>query len=121
MASPGISLSAIARARCPACGRGPVLHYVFGIYRRCPECGLDYHPEPGYYLGAMMMGFFLNAALTIPPVIALKVLDVDLRLLLAYPFLQFLVVGSLILIYARVIWLHFEYRTTRRLDGEGSR
>jgi hypothetical protein len=32
-------------------------------YERCPECGLKFEREPGYYLGAL----YFSYALSIPP------------------------------------------------------
>jgi uncharacterized protein (DUF983 family) len=115
--NPSFRLSPIFKARCPACHQGAVLKNVFGIHRRCSECGHDFHPEPGFYLGAMAVSFLLTAMLTSPPTIALKVLDVDMTLLLAFPFIEFMFLGTFLMIYSRVIWLHLEYRTSHRLDG----
>lgn len=115
---PQINFRAILRARCPACHQGPVLKNVFGIHRKCRVCGHDFYPEPGFYLGAMAVSFLLTAMLTIPPMIALKLLDVDIRILLAFPLIEFLLVGSFLMIYSRVLWLHLEYRLTARLHGK---
>ncbi|MFL5813622.1 MAG: hypothetical protein ACJ763_08595 [Bdellovibrionia bacterium] len=94
------------------------MHNVFGIHRRCKLCGHDFCPEPGFYLGAMAISFLLTAMLTIPPTIALKLLNVDIGLLLAFPFIEFVFLGSFLMVYSRVIWLHIEYRTSQRLDGK---
>src|SRR5436305_488867 len=111
-------LGSIFKARCPACHEGPVLKNVFGIHPRCSVCGHDFYPEPGFYLGAMVISFFLAAVLTVPPMILLKVLNVDIRLLLAFPFVELLFVGSFLLVYSRVVWLHLEYRMTTKLQGK---
>ena len=111
------SLGAIFKARCPACHEGRVLQGVWGIRRRCEHCGYDFHPEPGFYLGAMAVGFLLTAILTVPPTIALKVLGVDLNFVLIFPLLEFIFVGTFLLFYCRILWLHLEYRMTRKLDG----
>jgi hypothetical protein len=65
----------------------------------------------------MAVSFLLTAMLTIPPTIALKVLGADIGLLLAFPFIEFLFLGSFLTIYSRVLWLHLEYRTSHKLDG----
>jgi uncharacterized protein (DUF983 family) len=111
-------LSSIFMARCPACHQGPVLNRVFGIHPRCSVCGHDFNPEPGFYLGAMAISFLLTALLTVPPMIALKLLNVDLVVLLVFPFVEYLVVGSFLFVYSRVCWLHLEYRLTTRLEGD---
>lgn len=88
------------------------------IRPRCTVCDYNFYPEPGFYLGAMVVGFFLTAVLTVPPVIFLKLMDVEIGILIAFPFLEFLFVGSFLLIYCRILWLHLEYRITSRLSSK---
>src|SRR5712691_1664563 len=52
-----------ARWRCPNCGRGQLFRGVFLMYSMCPECGLSYYPEQGYYLGAMIINYIVTTAL----------------------------------------------------------
>ena len=33
------------------------------MYSKCPECGLSYYPEQGYYLGAMIINYIATTAL----------------------------------------------------------
>lgn len=113
-----IHWGSILKALCPVCHQGRILKNVFGVHSRCSVCQHDFHPEPGYFLGAMAVSFFVTGALTLPPMIALKWMNVDLAILLAYPFFQFSIVGPLLAVYSRVIWIHLEYRTLRALDGE---
>jgi uncharacterized protein (DUF983 family) len=51
-----------AHWRCPHCGRGRLFRGVFRMFLRCPECGLSYFPEQGYYLGAMIINYILTTA-----------------------------------------------------------
>jgi uncharacterized protein (DUF983 family) len=113
-----LRISSVLRARCPSCHEGKVLKGVFAIRRKCPVCKYDLHPEPGFYLGAMVVGFLLTAMLTVPPMIALKIMNVDIRILLAFPFVEFLFLGTFLLFYCRILWLHLEFNMTRRLDGK---
>lgn len=106
----------ILRAKCPECGEGQVLDGLFGIHKRCSVCDYNFHPEPGYYLGAMMVSFLFTAMVTVPPVIWLKIKDADPVLLFTFPLIEFAVVGSLLIRYSRVLWLHLEHTMTRRLD-----
>lgn len=115
-----IRIGSILRALCPACHTGRVIRGVFAIRPRCPHCGYNLYPEPGFYLGAMCVGFFLTAALTVPPTIVLKLLNVDLNFVLLFPLLEFVFVGTFLMFYCRILWLHFEYRLTDRLDGANS-
>lgn len=114
----GLKVSSILLAKCPACHRGKVTEGIFAIRKKCLHCGHDFHPEPGFYLGAMVVGFLFTAMVTIPPTILLKIIGVDLAILVAFPFVEFIFVGSFLLFYCRIIWLHLEYQMTRRLDGK---
>jgi len=111
-------LGSILKARCPACHQGKITNGIFKIRRRCPKCSHDFNPEPGYFLGAMAVGFILAAMLTIPPTIALKLLGADVQVLVVAPLIEFIFVGSFIFYYAKIVWLHVEYRMTSRLDGQ---
>src|ERR1700733_7510525 len=51
-----------AHWRCPNCGRGPLFRGVFRMESRCPECGLSYFPEQGYYVGAMIINYIITTA-----------------------------------------------------------
>lgn len=111
----GFRVGSILKALCPACHEGKVMQ-GFSVRRRCPKCDYNFYPEPGFYLGAMVVGFFTTAILTVPPVIALKFLDVDISVLIAFPFIEFLFVGSFLVFYCKIIWLHLEYRISSRLN-----
>ena len=111
-------LSSILRARCPACHQGTVLHYVLAIHSKCSVCGHDFYPEPGFYLGAMMVSFFLTTLFTVPVIIALRVLEVDPIWILITPLLEYVFLGTFLLVYSRVVWLHLEYRMTTHLQGK---
>lgn len=112
-----IKITSVLRARCPACHEGDILTGFFTIRERCPVCDYNLHPEPGFYLGAMMVGFLVTAMLTIPPMIFLKLMDVDTKILLAFPFIEFIFVGTFLIFYCRILWLHLEYKMSNRLDS----
>src|SRR5690349_18094409 len=90
-------ISSIFKALCPACHQGRVTEGVFGMRKRCPHCNHNLYPEPGFYLGAMVVGFLFTAIVTIPPTILLKVLNVDEEILIVFPFLEFVFVGTFLM------------------------
>jgi uncharacterized protein (DUF983 family) len=62
----------ILRTRCPRCRRvsmfqHPALHLggMLKMHRRCPVCGQDFMPEPGFYFGAMYFSYAINVALMV--------------------------------------------------------
>lgn len=54
-----------AHWRCPYCGRGRLFRGIFRMLSRCPECGLSYFPEQGYYLGAMIINYAATTAVVV--------------------------------------------------------
>src|ERR1700675_4808208 len=54
-----------AHWRCPNCGRGRLFRGVFRMLPRCPECGLSYFPEQGYYVGAMIINYVATTAVVV--------------------------------------------------------
>ena len=115
---PKFKIKSILKAHCPACDIGHVTQGIFSMREKCPHCHYNLHPEPGFYLGAMAVGFLLTAIVTIPPTIILKILNVNIDFLIAFPLLEFIFVGTFLMFYCRVLWLHLEYRMTDRLDGQ---
>ena len=105
-------LKAIVRQRCPRCFRGRVFPRGWRqlrMYYACPECGLVFGREEGYFTGAMIVSYILAV-----PVLALLTLVVellsgwrfDLGLLVAG--IYFLPFVPAIFRYSRVIWMHFD-------------
>jgi uncharacterized protein (DUF983 family) len=54
-----------AQWRCPNCGRGRLFRGVFRMLPRCPHCGLNYFPEQGYYMGAMIINYVATTAVVV--------------------------------------------------------
>jgi uncharacterized protein (DUF983 family) len=61
-------LASLLHTRCPRCHRAPmflsnpyVLWRIGRMPERCPVCGLDYEPEPGFYFGALFISYALAA------------------------------------------------------------
>ena len=102
--------------RCPRCQAEPIFKSFWSIHAQCPGCGYNFQPEPGFYLGAMSVSFLITAMLTVPPMAVLWLMKAPLWVIGIYPFLQFLFLGSFLIYYSRVIWLHLEYRLTQGLN-----
>ncbi len=103
--------SAIATLRCPLCHEGKVFgNLILRMNQNCPDCGLKFEREPGYFLGAM----YFSYAMAIPP---LTVLTLLFKLLLpTWPMHFCIVAGTAVFLpmvvpivrYSRVMWLHFD-------------
>jgi len=55
-----------ALLRCPECGKGRLFRGLFSMAPSCPECGLNFHPEHGYYVGAMYLNYGATVAIALP-------------------------------------------------------
>ncbi len=102
-------LMAALALRCPRCLRGPVWRSFMGMHERCPDCGLVYEREPGYFTGAMVVSYVLAVPTFGLIVIALLVAGLDTALALLAGAAVYLVLAPFILRYSRVIWLHFDW------------
>jgi uncharacterized protein (DUF983 family) len=105
----------ILKALCPVCRTGKITQNLFKLNQKCPVCGHNFYPEPGYYLGAMMVSFLVTAMLTVPVVIVLKFSGAEVPVLVLAPFVEFAILGPVLLYYARIIWLYLEHSMTNRL------
>lgn len=62
------SLGAVLKGRCPRCRTGKMFTYRAASWRfnvmneRCPHCGVRLEPEPGFYQGAMYVGYAYTVA-----------------------------------------------------------
>lgn len=65
-------LSPALKEKCPRCSKGDLFVYnhwlpfskkPFQMKKYCPECGLKYEKEPGYFYGSMFVSYALNVGL----------------------------------------------------------
>lgn len=102
-------VAATLRLRCPRCLRGRIWRTFFSMNERCPECGLVFEREPGYFTGAMVVSY----AIAVPTfgliVIALLLLGLDTGIALLAGAALYLVVAPFIFRYSRVIWLQLDW------------
>ena len=67
---PGRSyMSALLHGKCPQCREGDIFKYPvtklskFNVMNAtCPHCGIGLEPEPGFYQGAMFVGYAFTVA-----------------------------------------------------------
>jgi uncharacterized protein (DUF983 family) len=58
---PKLLLNAL-RCRCPNCRRGRIFRgWPNRVLPKCPDCGLSYFRESGYYLGGMIITYIFTA------------------------------------------------------------
>jgi uncharacterized protein (DUF983 family) len=110
--------SAILSNKCPRCFKGQVFKSFLTMNETCPSCGWKFEREPGYFLGALISGYFLSAFSVVPTlVMGHFVFNLEILPVVAIAVAQVIVMQPLIYRYARLIWLHVEQNMTRNLDG----
>src|SRR5262249_33437640 len=97
--------------RCPRCRGGKVFHGMFGMYERCPECGMRFQRDQGYFLGAMYVSYPISAVLMLLGLFAGQLLLPEWRqetilLLIVLPCYLFMV--PLVFRYSRLGWIYFD-------------
>lgn len=63
------SLEALVQGKCPKCRQGNIFTYPVTriaqfnkMNHTCPHCGVRLEPEPGFYQGAMYVGYGITVA-----------------------------------------------------------
>ena len=107
-------MGAVLRSVCPRCREGPIfkgplLRTGLAMHKQCPVCGLRYDREQGYFLGAMIVSYFLS----IPILLLLMVVCWWLtgwswpRLTLV-AWLTFILLVPTMVRFSRVLWIHLD-------------
>lgn len=108
------SIAAMLHGVCPRCRRGRIYRRSFlrawlDMNRVCPECGLHFEREQGYFIGAMYVSYLLS----MPPVAGLIFLiwlatGWRLDYVMLWTFFAYLPVVPVMVRICRVIWIHVD-------------
>ncbi len=104
-------LAAILRQRCPSCRRGRVFAGALSMHERCPECGVRFEREPGYFFGAMYVSYALCVLIVggLAAVLALTVLRSWNPRWIVFPAgAIYLLLVPAVFRYSRIVWMHFD-------------
>lgn len=102
-------LSRALRLRCPRCGHSRLFAGWFKMHTRCNQCGLDFHREPGFYLGSIYVNYGLTAlAVTAGYIVGTFKLGWPANWVLAATVAFCVVFPLWFFRYARSIWLAFD-------------
>jgi uncharacterized protein (DUF983 family) len=104
--------------RCPQCNEGSVFSGFFKMNVTCPSCEFKFEREPGYFLGAMLVGYFLGVFSVIPTlVICHFVFKLDDLPTTCIAVGQIVILQPLLFRYSRLVWLHVEQSMTKSLEN----
>lgn len=101
-------LSAIILQRCPVCLEGKPFRSFLGMHKDCPNCGVHFERESGYFLNAMFVAYVFGFVIFAPLALYLYFTGVP-----ALPFslimtAVLLVSWPFIFRYSRIVWMHVD-------------
>jgi len=108
-------ISSILEERCPQCREGHMfthpkynIRHFAQMHDRCPECGLNFEVEPGFYTGAMYVSYAFSVAIfTIVGFFLFIFLnDPDIIVYVVSTLLIIIILFPVLFRYSRVIYLH---------------
>lgn len=76
------------------------------MHTHCPECGVKYERETGYFLNSMFIGYAAGFLILAPTAVLLALMDVSIAVFSSVIILETIVLTPLIFRYARLIWMH---------------
>jgi uncharacterized protein (DUF983 family) len=98
------------RLKCPRCGAGPLYTKPFRMLANCPDCGLKFEREQGYFVGAIYINYTATVAIAVPGFFLLDAflgLTINQQLALWVPFA---VIFPLIFFHhSRSLWLVLDH------------
>lgn len=101
---------ALLRLRCPICRSGKIFSGQFAMNQQCPQCRYVFEREPGYFLGAVVIGYtiplFVVPAIAVLARLAAPWLSWEWAFIVAAVFYLGLV--PLVFRYSRAIWIYID-------------
>ena len=122
----GSKLYAIRKSKCPKCHQGDLfkssllsMQGVYNMHDKCEECGQDFQMEPGFYWGAMYVGYALYSFYMFATI---AILFFAVGLTLNQSFVATLLGGIIMIPYiarrSRVQWINIAVQYNKRVADE---
>ena len=111
-------LVAILRRRCSHCREGNIFQGLWRMNETCPECGIRFEREQGYWMVSVFLGYVLYGVVLIPLTLALYFKQVPASISFPVVGIIVAVMALPVFIYARVIWLYLDELLDPREDIE---
>ena len=118
-------LEAIILQQCPVCLEGKVFHSFIGMNKNCPECGIVFERESGYFLNSMFIAYMLGFLILAPLSLGLYIMHVTGRMQVSGLLFWIVILGltavfwPFIFRYSRVIWMHADQMMDPRTIERG--
>jgi uncharacterized protein (DUF983 family) len=105
-------IAAIVAMKCPKCREGnmfyaPITQGIYKMNKECPVCKQPFELEPGFYWGAMYVGYGLSGGYMLSTVGAMLILlNWSVEAAFAVSIMGGIIIFPFIARLARVIWLN---------------
>ena len=111
--------------RCPSCGEGAVFSGLYQMNETCPACQYRFEREDGYFLGAMVISYFVGGFSAVPTLIYF-IFGAGWEPLQAtlLSCVQIVLGNPPLFHFSRLAWLHMDREVSRRAfeqDQAGNR
>lgn len=110
-------LMAALLLRCPVCLEGRTFRSLWGMYKHCPQCGILYEREHGYFLNSMFFAYVLGFLVVAPTALYLYLRGVSMLWFTVIVSTELVLLWPIIFRYSRVLWMHAD----QLLDPRGLR
>lgn len=113
---------ALIGQRCPRCRTGRIFAGQFKMNDPCPNCGMIFQREEGYFLGAMYVSFLLGTFLVGGGFFFVEWLFPHWNqfLVLGLVIFVYLLLVPMVFRYSRTIWIHYDRWTSPGDTSAGS-
>ena len=98
------------RLRCPVCRTGRIFSGAVTMNPQCPTCRYVFEREPGYFLGAIAIGYFIGVGIVAALAVLVRRIApmLDWEWCFAVAVVVYLFFTPFVFQYARTIWMYFD-------------
>lgn len=101
----------MTRCKCPKCERGNIYKqsnlFAFSkMYPSCKACKYKFEIEPGYFYGAMYVGYGLSVVEAIITYVISQFFVESIYILIALIFCSLIVMAPINFRFSRVLWMY---------------
>lgn len=111
-------IKAALKGKCSSCLEGKIFHSFMGMNKHCPQCGIKFEREQGYFMMAVFIGYILSVAVALP---VLLILFLTIKpTTIGYAIIEVIALAIAtpwIFRYSRIFWLHIDEVLDPRKNG----
>jgi uncharacterized protein (DUF983 family) len=99
-------LIAVLLQRCPVCLEGKVFKSLLGMNSHCPQCGIKFERETGFFLMSMFVAYSLGILVLIPTGVLLVLWNATILVSAIVLIVETTIVWPVLFRYSRILWMH---------------